>query len=122
RLLELAGSGDAELLPDRTALLGGADLLAPARKPSRIGPYDIKKILGRGGMGIVYLAEQQSPRRNVALKTIRWDSVTPEALRRFEHEPEFLARLRHPGIAQVFEAGSADIDGPSVPYYVMEYV
>lgn len=121
-LLDLARADDGELLPDRTALLGGADLLAPVRTPASIGPYQIKEILGRGGMGIVYLAEQQSPRRKVALKTIRGDSVTADTLRRFQHEPEFLARLRHPGIAQVFEAGSADVGGVSVPYYVMEYV
>ena len=62
--------------------------------------------LGEGGMGVVYLAEQESPRREVALKVIRPGTLSAGTLRRFEYEAQVLGRLRHPGIAQVYEAGA----------------
>ncbi len=85
-----------------------------------IGPYRILKILGEGGMGTVYLAEQREPiRRRVALKVIRRGAVAPQEVRRFEAERQALARMNHPNIAQVFEAGAT---GDGEPYLVMEYV
>jgi predicted Ser/Thr protein kinase len=86
--------------------------------PARIGRYQVLRELGRGGMGVVYLAEQTAPRRQVAIKRL---SITSEpSLRaRFVREGELLARLSHPGIAQVIEA---DVDGAGHPYLVMEYV
>jgi serine/threonine protein kinase len=79
-------------------------------KPQRIGRYRILGILGRGGMGLVYRAEQEKPKRDIALKVIRADATTPTNLRRFETEAQVLARLHHPGIAQVYEAGIAETD------------
>ncbi len=88
----------------------------------RIGNYRILGVLGEGGMGTVYEAEQDNPRRGVALKVIRPGYVTPGALRRFEHEAQVLGRLQHPGIAQIFEAGSFDAGFGRQPYLAMELV
>ncbi len=90
--------------------------------PSRIANYRITGLLGEGGMGMVYLAEQERPRRTVALKVVRSGFLSPTLLRRFEHESEILARLQHPGIAQIHEAGTASTDGGSQPFFAMEYV
>ncbi len=91
--------------------------------PRTIGRYRIVGVLGQGGMGTVYEAEQEHPRRPVALKVIRAGVLTPELLRRFEHESQVLARLQHPGIAQVYEAGMvADAHGVPMPFFAMELV
>lgn len=91
--------------------------------PKKIGHYTIKRLIGEGGIGAVYEAVQTQPRRTVAVKVLRSGSVSPSSLRRFEYESQLLARLRHPGIAQVFEAGTHDdgVGGP-VPYFAMEYI
>ncbi len=73
-------------------------------------------------MGVVYEAEQESPRRTVALKVIRPGFATPSVLRRFQHEAQVLARLQHPGIAQVFEAGRADESAGGAPFFAMELI
>lgn len=85
--------------------------------------YRILRVLGSGGMGVVYEAEQEHPRRVVALKAIRADMLSPKLEKRLEFEAQVLARLRHPGIAQVYEAGRyrAD-DGAMRPYIAMEFV
>src|SRR5215468_3470847 len=117
----LGGGGD----PTRqTAPVEGPLRPPPARHiPSRIGRYSILRILGEGGMGTVYEAEQESPKRAVALKVIRAGHVSPEMLRRFEHESAVLGRLQHPGIAQVYEAGTVqDERGHSVPFFAMEFI
>ncbi len=90
--------------------------------PERIGRYKLLGILGQGGMGVVYRAEQDTPRRTVALKVLRSSLATPRRLRRFEHEAELLARLQHPGIAQVYEAGTAESDGRTRAFIAMELV
>lgn len=105
-----------------------ASPLVPPSLPAAVGPYRVRALLGEGGMGTVYLAEQSQPRREVALKVIRADLASPRLMRRFEREAEVLGRLQHPGIAQVFEAGTAEVrggaDGASwtVPYIAMERV
>ncbi|MDX1630758.1 MAG: serine/threonine-protein kinase, partial [Thermoanaerobaculia bacterium] len=92
----------------------------PAGAPRWIGPYRILELLGEGGMGSVYLAEQSRPiRRRVAIKLIQSRLPTREAVFRFEAERRSLARMSHPNIAQVFEAGSTD---EGQPYLVMEHV
>jgi tetratricopeptide (TPR) repeat protein len=90
--------------------------------PSRIGRYEIKGLLGEGGMGVVYLAEQPAPHRLVALKVMRRGNMTPEVLRRFALEAEVLGRLQHPAIAQIHEAGWADGDAGPEPFLAMEWV
>ncbi|MCG3126730.1 MAG: Serine/threonine-protein kinase PknD [Phycisphaerae bacterium] len=94
-------------------------LLAP---PERVAGYRIVAEIGRGGMGVVYEAEQESPRRKVALKLIRPELATPGMLKRFEYEAEVLGRLQHPGIAQIFEAGTDPCDGVRRPFLAMELV
>jgi tetratricopeptide (TPR) repeat protein/predicted Ser/Thr protein kinase len=110
--------------PDRTEAAGGLRPSAAAARdlPAQIGRYRPVRILGQGGMGVVYEAEQQEPRRRVALKVIRPELATADLRRRFAHESVFLARLQHPGIAQVYEAGTAETDAGSVPFIAMELV
>lgn len=89
----------------------------------KIPGYQIKSIIGRGGMATVYKATQQRPSRHVALKVMKRGLVGTSARRRFEFETEVLARLRHPGIAQIFEAGAwSDSTGTTIPYFAMEYI
>ncbi len=100
--------------------------------PERIGAYRIEREIGRGGMGVVYLARQQNPDRRVALKVLRRDMDDLRARRRFEYESYVLGRLRHAGIARVYEAGVASEAGhdsrpPGAPgaataWFAMEYI
>ena len=91
--------------------------------PRTIGPFRVKRLLGRGGMGTVLLAERDRPRREVALKILPALFTTPRALRRFELEIEVLGRLEHPAIARIYETGVAtDEHGAAMPWFAMEYV
>lgn len=90
--------------------------------PSRIGSFRILQRLGEGGMGIVYEAEQERPHRRVALKIMRPGIVPADVIRRFEREGEFLGRLHHSGIAQIYQAGIADTEYGRQPYFAMELV
>jgi non-specific serine/threonine protein kinase/serine/threonine-protein kinase len=95
-------------------------LKQPDGVPERIGPYRIESILGEGGMGVVYAAEQTEPvRRRVALKLIRGGTAGDDIAARFDAERQALAVMEHPGIAKVLDAGTTS--GGS-PYFVMEYV
>ena len=87
-----------------------------------IGRYRVIEKLGAGGMGIVYMAEQERPKRTVALKVLRMGQASPRMLRRFEYEAEVLGRLHHPGIAQVYEAGAWTHEGVTRPFIAMELV
>lgn len=99
-------------------------------KPGEIDWLSIESIdgfqvlgeLGRGAMGVVLLVEQQSPKRQVALKILRPDAMTPVRERRFELETESLAMLKHPGIAPVYASGRVELEGRSYPYFAMELV
>jgi len=87
---------------------------------SHIGHYKLLRILGEGGMGIVYLAEQQRPmRRQVALKIIKPGMDSAQVIRRFEAERQALALLDHPNVAHVYDAGTTEAGRP---YFAMEYV
>ncbi len=90
--------------------------------PKRIGHYRIKRVIASGGMGTVYEAAQEKPRRVVALKVMKKGVASPSAMRRFEYESQILARLRHPGIAQVYEAGTHEDGDVRVPFFAMEYI
>jgi eukaryotic-like serine/threonine-protein kinase len=87
--------------------------------PTHIGRYRILRRHAEGGMGTVYEAEQDNPRRIVALKVIRSGLVSPEIVKRFRHEAQILARFQHSGIAQVYEAGMSE-DGR--PFFAMEFI
>ncbi len=98
--------------------------IEPARfdLPDQIGSYRIRARLGEGGMGIVFLAEQEGTGRDVALKVIRPGFSSPEARSRFAREAKLLARLRHPGIARIFEAGVHGEGDGALPFIAMERV
>jgi len=116
------GEGSQDFL-ETPALALAARTAGRARSiPAAIGRYRVVRLLGEGGMGAVYEAEQDQPRRVVALKVIRPGFATDEMLRRFQHESQALGRLQHPGIAQIHEAGSADTGFGSQPYFVMELI
>ncbi len=86
----------------------------------RVGPYQLVKNLGRGGMGIVFLAERQEEfEQQVALKLVQRGGASESLLRRFHVERQILARLEHPNIARLLDGGTT-ADG--VPYFAMEYV
>ncbi len=99
-----------------------ASTLPPSALPEQIGEYRILGRLGDGGMGVVYEAEQQHPRRLVALKLIRSPLATAEHKSRFEHEAQVLGWLNHPGIATVYQAGTADTGSGPQPFFAMELV
>ena len=90
--------------------------------PKEIGGYKVRRTIGSGGMGTVYEAIQESPRRKVAIKVMRSGVTSKSAMRRFEYESQILGRLSHPCIAQVFEAGTYDDGTGGVPYFAMEYI
>ncbi len=90
------------------------------RPGGRIGRYKLLRVLAEGGMGIVYLAEQEEPiRRRVALKVIKPGMDSARVIARFEAERQALALLDHPNIAHVYDAGTTE---SCRPYFVMEYV
>ncbi|MGQ0628043.1 MAG: protein kinase domain-containing protein [Phycisphaerales bacterium] len=134
-LLRFATEGGADGAPRfldpaeiRRLTVGGASLESSALDAQELAPgtvfadFIIKGVLGLGGMGVVYEAQQERPRRTVALKIIRRGLANPGMLRRFEHEAEILGCLQHPGIAQVYQAGSGMIAGVRRPYIAMELV
>ena len=86
--------------------------------PERIGRYRIVRLVCEGGMGAVYEAQQDQPSRVVALKAMRRGPASRGALRRLEFEAAVLARLTHPGIAQLYEVG----DEGGVPYFAMQFI
>ncbi|MFT7462087.1 MAG: tetratricopeptide (TPR) repeat protein/tRNA A-37 threonylcarbamoyl transferase component Bud32 [Pseudohongiellaceae bacterium] len=102
----------------------GADTQAVpgSAMPHTIGPFRIVRIIASGGMGTVYEAEQERPRRTVALKVMGWGINSEPSRKRFALEAEALARLRHPGIAQMYAAVLPEDDLRAVPYIVMEHV
>ncbi|MBI4606387.1 MAG: serine/threonine protein kinase [Planctomycetes bacterium] len=125
-----APGGPLDLTAPRPEARGGpTDGAAPdpdrpvtASLPERVGSYKLLGLLGEGGMGVVYRAEQANPRRTVALKLLRPGLATPRMLRRFELEAQVLGRLQHPGIAQIFEAGTVEERGCMDVYFAMELV
>lgn len=113
RLLEAhERAEEGALTPDPFALISEA--------PKTIGPYRLLNVIGEGGMGVVYRAEQLYPvRREVALKLIRWGMDSRQIVARFEAERQALAVMDHPNIARVLDAGATP-DGR--PFFVMELV
>ena len=96
---------------------GSASIEGPG---TRIGRYELLELIGEGGMGLVYLAEQKEPvKRRVALKIIKPGMDSKQVVARFEAERQVLALLDHPNIAHVLDAGTT---GTGRPYFVMEYV
>ncbi|MEM7200708.1 MAG: serine/threonine-protein kinase [Planctomycetota bacterium] len=97
--------------------------IAPATLEGRaIAGFRVGRALSIGGMGAIYEAEQEKPQRRVALKLIRPGLATPELLGRFEREVQMLGRLSHPGIAQIFHAGTAELGDGEQPFFAMELI
>ena len=101
----------ARVRPDETALVG-----------QRIDDFKLVKRIGVGGMGVVFEAEQSNPKRRVALKLLHPGRITRKTLWRFRHESEILARLQHPGIAQVHSSGVCDLGHGQQPWFAMELI
>ena len=130
--VEAACDGDDTLRAEVDALLAEVDDPHPAvtpqtrldelRLPDSIAGYEIRDVLGRGGMGIVYRALQERPRRDVALKVLQPGFVQTDLLRRFVRETEVLGTLHHPGIAAVYGAGTFDSGFGELPYFAMELI
>ena len=96
----------------------GADPSVPPTL-DRFAGYTPTRVLGEGGMGVVYEARQDNPPRLVALKVIREGRVAPEHLRRFRLESEVLAQLQHPCIAQIYGSGASE---SGRPFFAMELI
>jgi serine/threonine protein kinase len=107
--------------PPSTVIVADASLSHSVEKAGdRIGRYKLLQQIGEGGMGLVYMAEQDQPvRRSVALKVIKLGMDTRQVVARFEAERQALAMMNHPHIAKVFDAGATD---SGRPYFVMELV
>ncbi len=103
----------------RVLLPGSPVEMLPADR--RLGRYLLTRVIAAGGMSVVYEAEQESPRRRVAIKVLKAGWLLPVSKRRFQNESEILARLQHSCIAQIFEAGTGD-EPDDRPYFVMELV
>jgi serine/threonine protein kinase/predicted negative regulator of RcsB-dependent stress response len=133
--LDAACGGDAELRSQVESLLKAHDeasgFLATVERPksanaggdavgTRLGPYKLLQKLGEGGMGAVYMAEQEHPvRRRVALKIIKAGMDSAKVLARFDQERQALTMMDHPNIARALDAGATDTGRP---YFVMELV
>ncbi|MFT4513510.1 MAG: serine/threonine protein kinase/tetratricopeptide (TPR) repeat protein [Planctomycetota bacterium] len=101
-------------------MVGEEGVEPPSLTSKQIGPYRVRRVLGEGGMGTVFLAEQMAPvQREVALKVIKLGMDSREVVARFELERQALAMMDHPGVARVFDAG---ISESGQPYFAMEYV
>lgn len=94
---------------------------APAEAGTRIGAFTVIEVLGRGGMGVVFLAERDDEhlKQKVAIKVVSGIALSPEAIRRFRSERQILARLEHPYIAHLIDGGETN---EGVPFLVMEYI
>src|SRR5262245_5626552 len=107
--------------PDTNHTAAYATATTPAEQPGAvIGPYKLLQLIGTGGMGEVWMAEQDHPvRRMVALKLIKAGMDSRQVVARFEAERQALAVMEHPNIATVLDAGTT---GQGRPFFVMELV
>jgi non-specific serine/threonine protein kinase/serine/threonine-protein kinase len=120
---------DGFLDPARVPALDMGAVDGPLQPGTVLGDFLVLHAIGSGGMGVVYAAEQDRPRRTVAIKVLRRGFRHPEILRRFEREAEVLGRLQHPNIARVFAFHHGDrripahlvmelVNGPPITEYV----
>jgi serine/threonine protein kinase/tetratricopeptide (TPR) repeat protein len=117
----VSGAGKPRSPGSMSHLSSGALFNPPEPRPERIGPYKIIGELGRGGMGVVYLAIKETDqfKTRVALKVVKRGMDSEEIVRRFNIERQVLAALNHPNIARLIDAATME-DGR--PYFVMEYI
>jgi eukaryotic-like serine/threonine-protein kinase len=120
--LARAAEGDGGMLDATNAVAGGAEVPPPpGREGERIGAYALVAEIGRGGMGVVYLARRADDafQKSVAVKLMRSGFLTEADLRRFRSERQIAAALDHPGIARLIDGGAT---AAGEPYFVMEHV
>ncbi|MBC8106296.1 MAG: tetratricopeptide repeat protein [Anaerolineae bacterium] len=119
--LLVADEGAGDFFAQPTTGAGTTEATQPATVPREpIGPYKLLQVIGEGGFGTVYMADQSHPvRRRVALKIIKVGMDTRAVIARFEAERQALAMMDHPNIARVFDAGET---ANGRPYFVMELV
>jgi serine/threonine-protein kinase len=122
----LAFEDESESILNKPVVAKAAEILLKdeenfSRKGQHIGQYKILQEIGRGGMGVVYLAarEDEQFRKRVAIKLVKRGLDTEDVLRRFRNERQILASLHHPNIASLLDGGTTE-DG--LPYFVMEYI
>ena len=120
-LLRAHDASGSYLQDDPSRLHSTVDNAPITERPgTMIGPYKLMEQIGEGGMGLVFVAEQQHPvRRKVALKVIKPGMDTRDVIARFEAERQALALMDHPNIAKVLDGGATD---SGRPYFVMELV
>src|SRR5450432_4861358 len=122
-LAMLAEDASGHSLLDRNLADVAHETLGQSAPPSlilkEIGPYRILRLLGEGGMGVVYLAERSDLGTQVAIKVLRDAWLSPARRERFATEQRTLAQLNHPSIARIYDA---DILPDGTPWFVMEYV
>src|ERR1700733_144177 len=120
RLLQRHQQADSFLESPAAGPVGTVDDPLTERPGTLIGPYKLLQQIGEGGMGVVYMAEQQEPvRRKVALKIIRPGMDSRQVIARFEAERQALAMMDHQNIARVLDAATTQ---SGRPYFVMELV
>ena len=116
----------AEVLPDLSQFLadprGPGDAAPDPWIGYTVGGVRLERVVGHGGMGRVYAGVESSTGGIVALKMLLHAIASDDSMRRFEQEARLLARLRHPGIAQVHSAGTIESHGLTIPYFIMEYI
>ena len=114
---------NSQFLDNPFTLPPDADTAAEDRDLSgqRVGAYKLERLLGRGGMGAVYLASRDDGEftKHVAIKFIRASAASPALLKRFRAERQILADIDHPNIARLIDGGTAD---GGMPFFIMEYV
>jgi serine/threonine protein kinase len=119
-LNDSVGDPGRQTVVERNPSETGREVTACAATPEVVGNYRLLQKLGEGGMGTVWMAEQQRPvRRRVALKLIKTGADNKQILARFDAEQQALAMMNHENIAKVFDAGVSDL---GQPYFVMELV
>jgi len=119
----LAFEGDLDgFMHSPAAARSATEVISGPPEGAALEGFRIERLLDSGGMGTVFLARQESPRRLVALKVLRASLATPELRRRFAHESEILGRLQNPAIAHVYGTGTWSEGGQELPWFAMEYV
>jgi len=97
-------------------------IMPPGDPPQRIGRYERRELLGEGGMGVVYRAEDPRSQRSVALKLVRATLSTSRLHRRFQSEVQAMSRLEHDNIARLYDVGAFEVAGMEFPFFAMELV
>ncbi len=129
--LERSCAGDSAVRAQVDAMLAGHEQVAPSflepHSPhaligQRVGQFTLLRLIGSGGMGAVYEALQDQPRRSVALKVVRGIAGAGRDARRLELEAELMARLRHPNVAQIHAAGLLESPAGPLAWFAMELV